>query len=455
MYTLQDLEKVGENEVDRMAFVHTAIDQYKTTELYKTAVIAYDYARKRDKTIIDYQRLLYTVSGKAVPDNYSANFKLSSNFFGRFVTQETQYLLGNGVSWENDATAEKMGNDFDTQLQKIGKEALIGGVSYGFYNLDHTEYFTAREFVPIYDEENGALSAGIRFWQVAENKPLRATFYELDGFTEYLWEKGEGSVLRDKRAYIVTASAADADETVIYDGKNYPTFPIVPCYGNTYKQSELVGIREQIDAYDLIKSGFANDLDDASQIYWTVQNAGGMDDIDLAQFVKRMKTVRAVALDDGEQAQAHTIDIPYTAREIILTRLRMDLYRDYMALDTDAIASGAVTATQIRAAYEPVNSKADEFEYCIIEFIKGLLEIAGIEDNPTFTRSVIVNQTEEIENIVASAEFLSPNYVTEKILRIYGDADKLDDIIKEKTELEMQRAMMAMAMTGAENAETT
>ena len=59
-------------------------------------------------------------------------------------------------------------------------------------------------------------------------------------------------------------------------------------------KAELNTIRTQIDAYDLIKSGFANDLDDVSAIYWTLSNTGGMDDVDLAQFVERMKTVKAL-----------------------------------------------------------------------------------------------------------------------------------------------------------------
>lgn len=57
-----------------------------------------------------------------------------------------------------------------------------------------------------------------------------------------------------------------------------------------------------------------------------------------------------------------------------------DLYRDAMALDTKEIAGGATTATQIRAAYEPLNSKTDNFEYCIHDFLDRLLAIAGITD---------------------------------------------------------------------------
>ena len=452
MYTYQDLIGQGEDEKKRMSFVQSIIKAHKNTDLYKTADIADQYSRHKNVTINNYQKLLYTISGQAVPDNWSANYKMASNFFKYFTTQQTQFLLGNGVSWENEDTADKLGNDFDGRLQEAGKKALVGGVAFGFFNLDHLEVFSILEFAPLYDEENGALMAGVRFWQIDKSKPLRATLYEIDGYTDYMWEKGKGQILRDKRPYKMVISYTDAEGIEIYNGENYPTFPIVPLWGNPERQSELIGMREQIDAYDLIKSGFANDLDDVSQIYWTISNAGGMDDIDLAQFVQRMKTVKAAAMQDGEQVQAHSIDIPYNARESLLDRLRADMYKDYMALDVESIAGGAVTATQIKAAYEPINGKADEFEYCIIDFIQGILAIAGIEDNPTFTRSMLVNKSEEIQTVVMAGEYLSPDYVTEKILSVMGDADRLEEVLNALSEKEISMGFMQEDVNAEETA---
>lgn len=449
MYTYQDLVAVGENEHERMEFVKNCIRSHKTSDLYQEAEIATDYDRMRNRTIMQYKKLLYTMSGQAVPDNYSANFKLPSKFFYRFTTQQTQYLLGNGVEWTNELTATRLGTDFDTRLQEIGKASLVGGVAFGFFNLDHLEVFDVLEFAPLFDEENGALMAGIRFWQVSDDKPLRATLYETDGYTEYAWETrkdAEGNeviqekVLKEKQAYIVKVQESEADGTEIYDGENYPTFPIIPLWGNPHRQSELIGLREQIDAYDLIKSGFANDLDDASQIYWTIQNAGGMDDLDLAKFVERMKTVKAAVVDEqGSTAEAHTLEVPYNARESILDRLEKDLYKDYMAFNPEAVASGAVTATQIKAAYEPINSKADQFEYCIHDFLDGVLKIIGIEDDATFTRSMIVNVQEEIQTLVQAAIYLDEEYVTTKILSLLGDADKTEEVLDNITEGDVSR----------------
>ena len=440
MRTFNDLLEVGENEANRMQFVYEAISEHKSSDLYKTAQIADEYDRKQNRTIVQFQKLLYDATGRAIPDNVSANYKITSGFFNRFTTQQVQFLLGNGVTWKDETTKDYLGEDFDKQLQVAAKASLGAGVSFGFYNYDHLEVFTALEYVPLYDEENGALMAGIRFWQVDAQKPLRATLYETDGITEYIWEDGEGRILKDKRPYILTLISTGVDEAEIFAGENYPTFPIVPLWANPHRQSELVGLREQIDAYDLIKSGFCNTIDEASFIYWTINNAGGMDEIDLAEFVQRLKTIHAANVEDtGATAQANSLEAPHEGREALLDRLAKDMYADYMALNVDEIKGGANTATQIRAAYEPMNNKADQFEYCVIEFLQGILSVAGLEDKPTFTRSYLVNTQEEISVLLQAAQYLDDEYVTRKILTLLGDADKADEIIANMDEYDYQR----------------
>ena len=428
MITYNDLLQEGDDKRD---FVKRVIADHKDSADYAMAQVADDYNRRKNRTIMNYQKLLYTMSGRAVPDNYSANYKLCSNFFSRFVTQENQFLLGNGVTWNDEATAKKLGADFDSKLQEAGENALVHKMAFGFWNKDHVEVFTFLEFAPLWDEEDGAMKAGVRFWQIDDSKPLRATLYELDGYTDYIWRNGkEGEILHEKRPYILEMEGTEADGMEIKDGENYDGFPIVPLWGNKYHQSEFVGMRENIDAYDLIKSGFADDLDDASQIYWTIQNAGGMDDVDLAKFIERMKTVKAAVVEDNEaRAESHTLEVPYAAREAVLDRLRNDLYEDFMALDTKNMADGAVTATQIEAAYEPLNQKTDKFEYCVLDFIQGILALAGIEDSPTFTRSMVVNTTETINNVLAGAQYLPEDYITRKILTLLGDGDQADQLL--------------------------
>lgn len=455
MRTYEDLLELPEgNETAKVQFILSSIFEYKTSDQYKDAVVAYDYFKRRNVTITQFQKLLYTMSGEAVPDNFSANYKFCNAFFQIFVEQENSYLLGNGITFNEEDTKDKLGGDrFDNVMMELGEYALWGGVAYGFYNLDHIDTFKATEFVPLIGEEDGALHAGIRWWQIDSTKPLRATLYEEDGYTDYIWringrgETEEGQVLNAKRPYkqIVAVSAADGVE--ILDGENYPGFPIVPLWANLVHQSELVGLREKIDGYDLIQSGLANTIDDASIIYWTIQNAGGMDDIDLAKFLERMNTVKAAVVDDqGAHAEAHTMSVPYQASQAILLDLRDSLYRDAMALDTDKISAGSITATAIQAAYENLDLKCDRFEMCISDFIDHILALIGVEDSPTFKRTKVVNMGEETQMVLQAANYLDAQTILEHLP--FLSPDEIEDILERKQAEEAERFEQAMAMQG-------
>lgn len=440
MKTYQDFLEVAEkSDRDRMEFVLAAINDHKNSDLYQQAKIAREYDEHRNVTIITVQKLLYTLSGKAIPDNYSANYKLRSAFFPIFMRQETQYLLSNGVILKNAENKKRLGKKFDNQIQDLARSALVGGVAYGFWNLDHLEVFTALEFVPLLDEENGSLRAGIRFWQVAANKPLRATLYEPDGFTQFIRRSGkEMEILAPKRGYISVEASSEVDGTEILEYQNYPGFPIIPMYGNRARQSELVGQREAIDCYDLIKSGFADTVDDASIIYWTISNAGGMDEIDMARFKETMRRIGVGLVDDdGAKAEAHTLTIPVEAREALLSRLSDDLYRDFQMLDTTKIQGGQKTATEITAAYQQMDNKVDEFEYCVGDFLYQLFALIGIDDEPTFTRSKIVNQLEQTQMVLLAASYLDDETILSKLPWL--TQEEIANILKRKSAEELER----------------
>jgi len=439
-YTYQDYLEVLEtnSETQLIQFVLNAIHEHKRSEKYEMAVIADEYFRHLNRTIIDYQKLLYTVSGKVVPDNYSANYKLSSNFFFQFVTGLNQYLLSNGVTWGNPSTEKRVGKDFDKQLQYAGERALVGSCSFGFMNYDHLEVFGFTEFKPMYDEDNGALCAGIRFWQLSNQKPLHAILYDSDGYTHFVWKDGFGSIKEPKTPYKITARKTDVGGVENFDGANYPTFPIVPFFGIN-KQSELVGRREQIDCYDLIKSGFANTVDEASLIYWTITGAAGMRDMDLVKFVERIKTVHAAAMGEGQSAEAHSVETPYASREALLDRLRNDLYDDFMAADTRNVASGSVVTAQIEATFHNLDLKANLYEFNVLDFIDGILKVLGIDDEASFTRSKIINQQEQVGVVLSAADYLDDEFVTRKVLDVLGDGDQADEVLKRRDAEDMAR----------------
>lgn len=435
MFTYQDLMRVGQAEAKRMEFVRDAVAKHQETEEYKVAKDAEAYYAKHNITIERYQKFLRDVFGRKIPDYFGANYKLKTAFFRRFVIQQTQYVLSNGVTFEKEDTKDKLGLNFDYQIQRAAKKALVGSVSFCFWNYNHLEVFgladTNKEpgFVPLYDEENGLLCAGIRYWAVGESN--RYTLYELDGYTEYLHKKDEDmKVLKDKQRYIKTTRKTEAAGIEEEEGENYPGFPIIPMYANDIKESEIVGLREAIDCYDLIKSGFANNIDEAQEIYWLIKNAGGMDDTDLMQFMERMRVVRGASLPDGVDADAHTMEIPTEAREKLLALLKTDLYEDAQIVNVKELSSGSKTATEIRAAYQPMDDKCGDFEYQIREFIRKLFTLIGIEDEPSFKWNRIANQTEETNMVLAAANYLDEEAVLKHLPWL--TPEEVDEILKRR-----------------------
>ena len=445
MKSYQDLIAASENEAAKMAFVFDAITEHKGTTPYIIALDAEQYYRGLNPRITKYEKIIYDMRGDAHVDKWTPNHKIASNFFNFAITQENQYLLGNGATFTKDDTKAKLGNDFDTQLQDLGKKALVGGVAFGFFNLDHIDTFSLLEFVPLYDEENGALRAGIRFWQVSPDKPMRATLYEEDGYTDYIRANDKSAILHEKRPYKLKVRTSEADGEEIYDGENYPTFPIVPLWGNDKKQSELVGRQGTIDAFDLLNSNLVNNLDEANYIYWVLTNCGGMDEMDDAKFIEQLKTTHVAHADgdSGATAEAHTIEAPYQASESAIQTIQRRLYEDFMCLDVNSLSAANKTATEIKAAYQPLDSKCDMYEYCVIEFVQKILELAGIDDKVTFTRSKVINKSDEINTLLAAQAYLDDETLVEQVCQILGIADKTDEIIRKRRTEEQSRFEVA------------
>ena len=444
MKTYQDLLDVGEDEKQRIDFIRQAINEHKGSKAYKMAVDAELYFKGENPTINRYEKIIYDMQGRAHRNMYTANHKIASSFFGFDVRQEVSYLLGNGVTFQEDATKDKLGKKFDLEIVKAGKYALIAGVSFGFWNLDHVEVFKLREFVPLYDEENGALMAGIRFWRVADDKPLRATLYEVDGYTDYIQRSGEDmAVLKDKRPYILRLRTSQADGTEIYDGQDYPSFPIVPLKNGEDMLSELVGKRNTLDALDLCTSNMVNNVDEGNLIYWVLQNAGGMDDLDDQKFLDKVRTTHIVHAgsveDDGATAEPHTIEAPFQGTDATINMLKRKLYEDFQAFDSSAVSAGNQTATAIAASYTPLDLKVDDFEASVTEFILGILALAGIDDEPSYTRSRIINRSEETQTLLMGAEYYDDEYIIKKLLTINGDADQYDAMMERRAAEEAER----------------
>jgi len=448
--TFQEFEA---HEQDRAKWIGQAIAQYMRSDEYKLALDADQYEKQKNTRIKNYVRKVYNITGVASVDFTNPNNQIASNFFHLLNTQRTSYSLGNGVSFASktieqdkdnktqisDKTKNELGNDFDDVLFDVGLKALEHSVCYCFDNDGEYNVFPMTEFLPFKDEMTGKIRAGARFWSLDwKKRPIIVDLYEEDGYSRYItapkkYGLGALELSEEKRPYKLTVQVSEADGEEIVGGSNYTvngvaTIPIAVMYGNRNKQSTLIGMKPNIDAFDMIHSGYANDLSECAQMYWLIDNAAGMDENDIARLRDRMLLQHIVVADNQNSSiKPFAQEVPYNSREACLNRIKESIYRDFGALDVTTFTHGQKTATEIRAAYQSMDLEADDFEYQVNLFIQQILALHGIEDYPIFDRNRIANEKEETEMVMLAANYLDDETVLKKLPFI--TVDEVDGIL--------------------------
>lgn len=439
MLTFQDFidETAGKSTEVLSSFILRAISEHQADQMVKVARSADNYDNQQNETITQMMKFLYLSNGSKVEDTTVSNHKLASGFFHRLNVQRNTYLLGNGIDFDDKDVKDKLGSQFDQIFKSAGYNALIHGLTFVFWNHDRIYNFDIKEFKPFWDEETGALRAGIRFWRLSDKKPLKAVLYEEDGYTKFSEDQNKRLVItQPKRRYITKVQTSVLEGDVVVGELNYSFLPIIPFWGSRNHLSTLVKLRSNIDAYDMIKSGFANDLDECAQIYWLINGANGMDDVDLQEFRDRIKLNHVAKVERDGQVIPYTQEVPSGSRETLLNRIKSDLYEDFGALDVHTIAAGA-TNDHIDAAYQPLDEEADDYEFQCTECIKQILALEGIDAEPIYKRNRISNQMEQVQMIVMEAPYLDEDTILSKLPNI--TVDEVNEIIKRKTAEDIDR----------------
>ena len=374
------------------------------------------------------------MKGMAHKDLVSPNHKLRNGYYPAIINQTVSHLLANGVGFPDTEIKNRFGRNFDGVLRKMAVDAKNSGVSYGFYNGERVIHFPFLEFKAIPDDTTGAIVAGVRFTQIDENKPLVATLYEPDGYTEYVRKDNALEITKPKKAYIIN-EVSNAVEGVygVHEG-NFSRLPIYPLY-NVSHQSEITGVREILSAIDIVNSQLVNNVSQGELIYWVLKNYGGNDDIDDANFVINLLKTHVIHVNDDGGASPHQITVPFEANEATAIRLKRLLFESMGGVDTETLKARNLTATAINASYHDMRLNSANMEYEVIEFIQGIGRIAGIPEDdivPSFTYFETVNVTEAIQNILAVAPYIGEEMATQLICEVLGKSDNFESIMKRK-----------------------
>lgn len=434
MLTFQDFEAAADKE----KFILKAIESFKSSKMYKNAIDADLYYQEENTTILARRKTFIGEGMTVVDDITKANNQIPSGFFPVIIKQANNYLIGKGIDLgDEDKIKDNLGKNFDIKVQRAGISAHISGVSWAYCFLGgkgefDIDIWKGIEFIPLLDESNGLLRAGIRFWQIDSSKPLYIELYEESGKSKYKIKDNKVGMIEDRKSYIIVRSKDALEETIIGES-NWSMLPIVPLYIKDNHKGDLTqGLKNKIDLYDIIQSDFGNNLEDMQDVYWVLKNYGGQD---LGQFINDYKYYKSIKVQGEGDATPHTIEIPWQARKEALEILRKDIYEGAMAIDTEKISGGNITNLDIKAMFTNLDLKTNEFEWNLKDFIDGIITLYKEFSNDNteygikFTRSTLVNESEIISNIVLFREDISQRKALE--LNPMISNDEIDKIIDE------------------------
>lgn len=394
--TMQDFVKAS----DKGAFILRAIQEHRMSDTYIRAEIAQEYYSSNNVEIG--KRLGYLERQMRSKVNVKFH-RLRNGFFRKGVIKLVMYLMGNGATLDDEIKI-KIDRKFDNTMQIAAINACVDGVVWGMLDLDEygrdvLRFFRATEFVPLFDKRTGKLHVGIYFHQMERNEPLNITLFEIDGITEYEADQ-HGSNIKEiapKRTYIQTIRR-DAFSTTLIDGTNYNVLPIFPLYANELGESELTtGLQALIDAYDFVSSDWVDDSTLIEGLYGIIRNYGGQDAATLLAEIQQLKVIVQDGNDTGAELQP--IQMPFASKQALLDFLERRMYDDFLL--PDARNDGrAVTATEIKAAREDMDIKADLLEWQVAEFVEQVLLLKGHDELlANYKRRTNNNDSQDVSNI--------------------------------------------------------
>lgn len=461
-YTYQDWLSTPISE--RTDLLGKIIDAYKASDDFKAAATADGYY-SGEKTAIDEKVIMkpqeVTCTDANGSTKKSVSFKqvvgnrISTDFFRRSIVERTHYSLANGIVIDGNPSEKLLGIGADHAISEACQNAQVDGCCWLYWNHDHIEVIPAYDddlsgFVALVDERTSQPMVGIRFWQLDSDRPMWVQLYEPDGMTEYTKPKGSEHLQEyaPKQAYRRTGYR-DAAGDVVTATSNYSALPIVPLYANSLHRSSLTkAIKRKLDAYDVIVSDFGDNLEQANQIYWVLNNfGGGLSEV--ADMLHKIQELRVIAnISDGtggSSVDAKSYEVPHAARSLALSLLETSLHDDAMIVNRKEINGGSLTNVAIETAYTKMDLGADELEWEVFTAVQQLLALTG---NPTeeitFKRAKLYNVFETVQTVYLMRSDIDQRTALTLIPIIA--TDEIDTIIKATAEeAAAKREMLAIS----------
>ncbi|MEK4922016.1 phage portal protein [Cytobacillus sp. FSL R5-0569] len=432
----------------------------------KTVDIIKEYIEKHDTSKMDEgvryyfnesditKRQIFTYEGDIkVVDEDATNNKLPTAWHKRIVDQKVGYLAGKPITIESNVSEdlaleriiELLGDDFEDIIPELIKNASNKGKEWLHPYIDENGEFDymivpAQEFIPIYDNtKRKNLTGGIRFYDL-DDGTRKIELWDDQQVTFY--EESDDGIVMD-----VTYSL-NPQSHFFYgkEGYGWGKVPFIEFKNNEEAVGDLVFYKQLIDAYELIISDVTNTIEDVAALIYVLK---GYEGTSLEEFMTNLKKFKAISVSDEPGSGVDTIqaDIPVAAVDSQTKRLAELIYDAGQAVDTTKDSFGQnPSGVALQFLYSFLDMKANVLERKFNKGLKSLMwficEYLEIAENTqanyknysfSFNKSMITNETEQIDNINKSRELVSDETLRAK-------HPFVDDVQLEQERVEKERS---------------
>ena len=354
---------------------------------------------KGDHDIKNFLIFFMDADGNYQIDKTKSNIKMCHPFFKILVDQEAQYVLSTKDSIFHSEIPE-LKKELDERFNNNDRfkaqlyATIIGCIAKG------------SEYMYVYKDKNGKTmfqhADGIGVVEVearfASDKQNHILYWYVDRVDKdgkkikriQDWDKeqvvfytqvDDGQIKldpeaeRNPRPHIVYTK--DNDDALYYD--TFGVIPFVRLDNNEDRESGLAYIKDQIDSYDLMNCGLANNIQDTNEALYVVKGFQG-DNLD--ELLLNMKAKKHIGVDNDGGVEIHTIAIPYEARKIKMEIDEKNIFHFGMGVNTEAIKdTNATVSVQVKSAYANLDLKTRGFDFELREFFRNILDIVLDEIN--------------------------------------------------------------------------
>lgn len=426
------------------------------TEVARIEVAERYYRKDND---IKYAKKTGEVKEAENPLRTSDN-KIPSNFYKLLVNQKAAYaftekvLFDTGNKTLNDLVSKTLGDSFQKKCKSLcvqASNASVGWLHYwkGEDGNFHYSIIKSKQIVPVWTKDlEKKLHAVLRTYSmIDETDGMEYIIYEFwtDQQCESFRRRADldfESLQYFYQHLIIDMDTGTEEYAQVYE-HGLGEVPFIFFNNNDEETDDLKDIKELIDAYDKVFSGFLNDLEDIQELIFIITNYGG-DAENAVQILQEMKAkkiinVESEGADDKSGVSTLAIEIPVAARKEMLTITRKAIFEQGMGIDPDPQNFGNSSGVALQYLYSLLELKVGfmetEFRLSFNRLVRAILKFHGKScDNieQIWTRTSVTNDAEMAEIAQKSKNVISD----ETIVRRHP---WVDDVEKELERLEKQK----------------